>query len=261
VIRFVNISVFALVMAGFASAGGIDPAVNSNYSSPDGALFSSATLPSSSWSFAGGFGGNTPQAIQANTTQFQWADIASINGGSSANAAGCPYSNAFQSGGPATCDVSLVSDFNFSTPGSGSGSNLYTLDFTLSGGPKTIYGFDLFLAETAASQNFGISNVSFYDGTAVPANLVSSQAVDPFYSDYPGASNRLEITDAFSAGLSVSEVSFQFTSATSLTPRIWSIQSIDSPVPEPGTWMLAGLGMLGLMAATKMRNRRLQSNL
>ncbi len=78
-------------------------------------------------------------------------------------------------------------------------------------------------------------------------------------------SNKIKLTDTFFTGVTGQTFTFTFTAPTSGSidaPRIWEIDALASPaVPEPGTWMLAGFGMLGLFAATKMRNRRLQSKL
>jgi len=269
VFRYINISIFALAIAGVASAGAIDPAVGGGYSSSDGALYSNATIPAGFYyeSEVTGFSG-PPPAYPAN--DFSNSNIASYNGASSPSnttlGAGnaCPYSNIF--GGPTTGNLCEAPSADFLFADSGTNGTTYTLDFTLDS-QETIYGFSVILSDDsniggASDVNHGVTNVSFYDGTVSPSNLVTDDSfLTPGVSNTTAfGSNKIELYDEFSAGVSGTEFSFTFTSQTD-APRIREIVAYDSPVPEPGTWMLAGLGMLGLFAATKMRNSRLQSKL
>jgi len=269
VFRYINISIFALAVAGVASAGAIDPSVGGGYSSSDGTLFSNATIPAG-LTYSNEittFTGPSP-AYPANF--FSNSNIASYNGNSSApntsmgagNA--CPYSNMF--GGPTAGNLCEAPSGDFLFAESGTNGTTYTLDFTLDSS-ETIYGYEIFLSDDSTSGNQtdvnrGVTNISFYDGTPILANLVTDDTFVPAGDSYYEAfgSNKIVLTDEFSAGVSGTEFSFTFTSATN-APRIREIVAFDSPVPEPGTWMLAGLGMLGLFAATKLRNNRLQSKL
>ena len=272
--RYINISVFALAIAGIASAGGIDPAVSTDFSSPDGALYSSAACGGSDCSSIKTF--SSGLTIVDNPNPFSASHISNYTGSSTAGALSgafgtCPYSNMF-GGSTSYCEGTTADDFLFQGPGTA--GQVYTLTFALSA-PTTIYGFDIYLQDdsngTSNSVNdnqHGVTNVQFFNDTVNPASPVTNDTImnagGASYHNVYG-SNKIELTDSFFAGVTGQTFTFTFTAPASGSidaPRIWEIDALASPaVPEPGTWMLAGFGMLGLVAATKMRNRRLQTKL
>ncbi len=130
--RYINISVFALAIAGVASAGAIDPAVSTDFSSPDGALYSSAacggTYCSSISTFTSGL------TIVDSPNPLSASHIANFTGSSAAGplSAGlgfpgpCPYLNMF-GGSASICEGAAADDFLFLGPGTG--GQVYTLTF------------------------------------------------------------------------------------------------------------------------------------
>jgi hypothetical protein len=265
VFRYINISLLTLVIGGVASAASIDPAVTSSYSSSDGSLYSSATIPAgfsdSSVVSAGWVATSYP--LPADTSNFKASNISGYAGSSASNTDGgltCPYGNIFGLG-QATCEI--ASDFIFENQSLTSPS-LYTLTFTLDS-PTTVYGFSMYLLDQSyfgGDNTRGASVVEFYDGTVSPANLVTEDVLTNGTNSYAqtyGGHGDINLTDYFAEGVTGQTFSFTFTGVQGT--RVMGVSSIDSPVPEPGTWMLAGFGMLGLYAATKMRARRLQSKL
>jgi hypothetical protein len=275
VFRYINISVFALAIAGVASAGGIDPTV-AGYSTTDGSLFTSAACTGSycssitSWaSLTSGLNivDSANPFSESNITSYSGSGGAPQTAASPTPGAPCPYSNMF-GGGPSICEGIHADDFIFAGPNSGA----TTYSVTIAVPSETIYGFQIYLQDDSNSGNgstfldHGVTNVKFYDNTSSPSIPVTNDSITAanttYAQTYDGA-YQIELTDAFFAGVTGSSFTFTFTSDANQAdaPRIWEIDAFSSPVPEPGTWMLAGLGMLGLFAATKMRNRRLQSKL
>lgn len=274
--RYINISVFALAIAGIASAGGIDPAVSTGFSSPDGALYSSAACGGSyctavtSWaSLVSGLNiADSPNPFSASTiTGYSGSAGGPQTASSPTPGVPCPYSNMF-GGGSSICEGVHGDDFIFAGPNTG--ATVYSVTITVP--TETIYGFHIFLQDDSNSTNgtsfldHGVTNVSFFDNTTNPASAVTNDTINTGSTTYSQAygAYQIELTDTFFAGVTGSSFTFKFTSPAGSpdAPRIWEIDALASPaVPEPGTWMLAGFGMLGLFAATKMRNRRLQSKL
>jgi hypothetical protein len=269
VFRYINISIFTLALVGVASAASIDPAVSSDLSSSDGALFSTAAFPAgfnysetiSQFTF-----GNAPNYIPADNSQWKASNITAYSGSTpGASTQACPYSNIFGgmgasfAGGPTGTCEGPSDDFIFAL--SGTNPSTYTLQFTMSSA-VTVYGFEIYLYDDGPTDSDrGASNIKLYDGTVGQNVLVTNDTLTTGGNSYTQqfGYEPVLLTDEFDEGVTSQTFTFTFTGNSGT--RVYGIESLDSPVPEPGTWMLAGLGMLGLAAATKMRNRRLQSKL
>jgi len=285
VFRYINISVFALAIAGVASAGGIDPTAGT-YSSSDGALYTTSTLP------AGVTFTAEPKypAIPVNAAAISAGSILNYTGSSAADTntgcTGAAYASIFGASG-GSCEGAFGLGTTGGSPGSGAQDFLFapgtvggtdTLNVNFAN-PVTLLGFEIYLQDddgtntdnhAASALNFS-NNVLSEDPIGTASSLGSIQILtgSQNYGEMLGCNTGtlpgsgtfcgLLITDIFSSAVTGSSFSFNFTDASGNGVRILAAELLSAP--EPGTWMLAGFGMLGLFAATKMRNRRLQSKL
>jgi len=274
VFNFTSISIIALAVAGVASAGRIDPGGAATFSSQDGALFTGSIIAGypNVTAIPGTSATGNPPTIPANDSHFSvnTSNALTVNTTTSSPAtAGCPFTNAL-GGDILTCGAHSYDDFIFAD--SGTVGSTYTLEFSLAS-PVTVYGFQIYLQDDRTTDNRGATVVDFFDNTTAvntAGGVVNSLSApvttdtlttgtNDYATTYGGdGSGNILLTRTF-AGVTGSDFSFTFTGSDAAGPRIWDINSIDTaPTPEPGTWMLAGLGMLGLMAGMTMKRRRLQ---
>jgi len=258
--RSITISLMVLAIAGFATAGTIDgggaPAV---YTSSDGVVFANdlAETTSTTSILSGA------SAIPVNDTQFSIpANGGKIN----------PDSISVSPGATGTCSpTNLFGDTQLDCDGSNNyddfifanqSGNTFTVTFGTNT-PVTIYGFSIFLGgQLNGARTVGQVELENDTTTTQVTNDTISLQSNGAYTLQTVAGQILELTDTFAAQTG-SSFTFTFVSPNTMTsngPRIWDIQSLDSPVPEPGTWMLGGLGMMGLLIGASVRNRRARSN-
>jgi len=256
--RFVSISVIALVAAGFAIAGDVETGSGDVYVSSDGPLFG-AILPEISSSLTVL---SSASSIPTNTSAFAGATAnATLSTAPySTSPSVCPYSNLF-GGTAATCDGGSTDDFLF-TDQTGGGPYTDTLVFNTAS-PVTITGFNIYLA-APTNGNRTATAIDFFNmttSTEVTANTITSTsytAAVPSYVYSSPSADILEFSTTFSAQTgSQWEFTFTTNNVTFNGVRIWDIAST---TPEPGTWMLGGLGVLGLIIGASVRNRRARSN-